>query len=229
MLNMKVDMNLLAFKMYTKLKNAKRKFSVFIILSFSVALTYPLLIFSKLPVASQGLGYLIKHVFLRIFYKPAINSHAAFEVFPNLMNFTYFHDISLYAKVFDFVYIPMSSLIASYRGMTEMTQSPPAAVGNFYAQGGWVVIIGGVLLASVIFRCTEYLILTINRKTVLQVSLYSLLIYAAFRFSWANFHTILFTESIMPLVLTYFVWFFLVLVPKLLCSFNYVNTPEECK
>ena len=189
-----------------KTRNAKLKIVYTIVCFLFLAIIYPLIIFLMLPTSSEGIEYLFKHIFLRIFLKPAINSCAAFEVFPKLVEFTYFYDIKMFCKLFDLSYIDMSSLIAEYRGMSKLTNSPPTAIGNFYAQGGWVVIFAGVIVAASIFRYAESLILRSKNRSFVEISLYALLLYAAFRFSWANFHTILATESIAPLFFSYFLW-----------------------
>jgi len=85
--------------------------------------------------------------------------------------------------------------------MIEGSYSPPAAIGNFYAQTGMVGVFVGVVTAVLVFKLAEYFILNIKSSNIVKSSSYILLAYGAFRFSWANFHTILVTEVVLPAVL----------------------------
>lgn len=167
---------------------------------------YPVLIYMFKPVGQFGLDYAISSVFERVGYKPARNSYAAFEAIYSGWEHTYFRDISKLAWLFDWPYISLSTEIALYKGQSAYTNAPPTATGTFYAQGGWVVLCLGVFIAAGVFRCVENLLLRGRIKCAPNLALYALLMYGAFRFSQANFHTILFTETILPLLLLLGLW-----------------------
>lgn len=185
-------------------KSRKRTFRVAIVFSMLVVL-YPIGVFLFLPAGQLGIGFILESVFLRIFFKPAENTYAAFEMFRN-GGYTYFADISKLAKFLNMQHVPLNQDVAVFRGLGEFTNAPPASIGNFYAQGGGFVVVLGVTLASFIFKLTENILRQLAKKTVLTLALYAILLFGAFRFSWANFHNMIMSEIFMPMVFIWLLW-----------------------
>lgn len=184
-----------------------RRYSLAIILFVALTIGYPCFIFVFKPIYVHGLEYILfQGVFLRVFLKPAINSYYVFEVFSHYSEYTYFRDIKKLSDLLGWQYFDMSEYIAIYKGQGSFTNAPPTAIGNFYAQGGWPVLVFGVLFAAALFKVIENLFYRARVKTPVHLALYTMLLYAAFRFSWANFHTILMTECIVPLLITLMAW-----------------------
>ncbi len=191
-----------------KKATAKKKRRIWLLFGvFSLLMVgYPVLVFVFTLSEGTGLGYMISHVFLRLVYKPAINSYTAFEAFTYYWNFTFFTDIKLFTSLFGLPYFDMSEAIAVYKGQDPFNNAPPTAIGNFYGQGGWTVLVVGVLFAAALFKVVENWFYHVKNKSPVHIALYALLLYGAFRFSWANYHTILMTETILPLILLLLLW-----------------------
>lgn len=186
-------------------KTQKRAKRLAIILGV-LALLYPVFVYLMLPAGQNGLEYVITSVFQRIFFKPAENSYATFEMFlRGGYDYTYLTDITTLASIFGWEHVRLSTEVAVYRGFGDFTNSPPAAVGNFYAQGGGIGVVVGVIFASFLFRLTENLLRS-TAKTLLTVSLYAVLIFGAFRFSWANFHSMVVSEVFLPMLFVWCLW-----------------------
>lgn len=179
------------------LKKNKRMILVF----FVLAIAYPIFIFAFLPASDNGWDYVAGHIFKRIFFIPALNSYTAIDLFSESERFTFFKDISGYALLAGEEYFNLSFFVASHRGMIEGSYSPPAAIGNFYAQAGMVGVFCGVIISVFVFKFSEVLIKSMYSPSIVKAPAYILLVYGAFRFSWANFHTILATEVIFPAIL----------------------------
>jgi len=170
-----------------------------LLLAFTLCVfIYPIFIFSKLPAGELGFEYILSHIFSRLFIIPSINSYNAIELFKSSLEFTYFLDVNSYSALIDKEPINLSFLISEYRGMGAENYSPPAAVGNFYAQAGLIGVMAGVVVATLCFQAMEWLILSLKSPEMLRISLYVVLMFGAFRFSWANFHTLLATETVFP-------------------------------
>jgi len=187
------------------IRNRRRIYS-YIFLFVLLMISYPFFVFLLLPVSINGIGYLTSQIFLRIVFKPAVNTYMAFEAFASSLSYTHFADIKMVADLFGERYLPLSMEIAIYRGMDSFVTAPPAAIGNFYAQGGWIVLVVGVAFAAALFKIIENILYRARVKTLVHLTLYTLLLYGAFRFSWANFHTILATETMTPLISTLVFW-----------------------
>lgn len=198
-------------------KNLKRKRRLLVGAVFLALLViaYPAFIYMFKPAGQLGLGYVLVSVFERVGYNPAFNSYTAFEAIKTGWPHTYFRDISKLAWLLGWSYIPLSTEIALYKGQAAYVNAPPTAIGTFFVQGGWTVLCVGVIAASGIFRLVENFLVRSGPKSMAILVLYALLLYGAFRFSQASFHTILFTETILPLLL---VWAFWVIVRKSLIS-----------
>ena len=188
------------------IKFVKKYLLLLVILGF--VLGYPLLIYMVKPVGQLGFAHVFEQVVLRIFLKPAENNFAAYELF-SYTAFTQFADIRFIAEFLGLSPISLSKEIAVFRGFGDFTNSPPTAIGTFYAQGGDTVVYLGFLFASFIYKFAENLIRGNASITPFVISIYSILMFAAFRFSWANFHTLLFTEIFGPMLLVSIVWYFL--------------------
>jgi hypothetical protein len=204
----------------------KRGFYIAVVVSGVMLFAYPVFVFSLKPAGEQGLAYIILHVFLRIVWKPALTGYAAFDAFSTTYSFTGFADIKKLADLVGWEYVDLSKLMAVYQGMPTSTNAntPPPAVGNFYAQGGWLVIVFGVLLASFVFKFTENIICRARVKTIVHQALYALLLFGAFRFSWASFHTILASEVIVPIMLVLGIW---ALVRRSRCGLSSVGASRN--
>lgn len=185
-------------------KSQKRKVRLAIAISLA-AILYPVGMFMLLPAGQLGLGYVFESVLLRIFFKPAENTYMAFELFKN-ENYTYFADIYRLSQLFDFKHISLSEEVASFRGLSGITNAPPASIGNFFAQGGGVVVIIGVIVAGFLFRMSEIVLRQQMIKTPLTIALYVALIFGAFRFSWGNFYNLIFSELFVPMACISVLW-----------------------
>lgn len=186
-------------------KRRKRLVWIAIIMAL-FAIAYPIVVFYQLPAGKLGFGYVMESVFTRIFFKPAENTYAAFELF-RYGGYTYFADIDAIAALFGWQFVELSKEIAIYRGLGGFTNAPPAAIGNFYAQGGGIVVVAGVVFAAMLFRLTEHVLRRQRAKTPLSLAFYAILIFSAFRFSWGNFHTMLLSETFLPMAFVALVWF----------------------
>src|SRR5690606_3349974 len=102
-------------------------------------------------------------------------------------------------------YWSLSEEVGYYKYLQVMN-APPPSVSSFYAMAGWPLVVLGTLWASFLFRAGEIFLLTRPKRTVVEVALFVMLLYAAFRFSWASFHSILGTEMMIPGVLVYGLW-----------------------
>ncbi len=168
---------------------------------------YPVFVFSTTDVWKNGIGYILKvGVLDRIFLRPAINGYYAFEIFPDVYPYTFGQNILKVARLMGWPNWPLSEEVGYYKYLSVMN-APPPSVGTFYAMAGWPLVVLGVLWSSFLFRAGEVLLLTRPQRTALEVALYIMLLYAAFRFSWTSFHSILGTEMMMPGLLVYGLWF----------------------
>lgn len=174
------------------------------------AIGFPLFIYSQLPVGqTYGIMELLVHAVLRrIFLVPAENSYYAFEVFSSGEPFTYFRDMGKFAQVFGLDYYDLSTAISLYKMQGWDNNAPPTSIGTFFAQGGYPVLILGMVLAAATFRSFENVLLSERRPPPLAVAIYAILLFSAFRFSWAYFHTILLSEAIVPSILVLLLWRF---------------------
>ena len=136
------------------IKFVKKYLLLLVILGF--VLGYPLLIYMVKPVGQLGFAHVFEQVVLRIFLKPAENNFATYELF-SYNGFTQFADIRSIAELLGLPPISLSKEIAVFRGLGDFTNSPPTAIGTFYAQGGDTVVYLGFLFASFIFKLAENL------------------------------------------------------------------------
>lgn len=172
-----------------------------------LALIYPFFIFISISdVADRGLFYILKVGILeRIFWRPAVNTYTAFEIFPHILPFTCFQDIGKLAGLLGWPEIKLSQEIGWYKFAIPM-KAPPPSIGTFYAQGGWMALCVGVVLSAFLFRLAEMFLLSRQGRGSLEIALYLLLVYGAFRFSWAKFHSIFMTETFVPAAIVFGIW-----------------------
>ena len=189
--------------------NPKKRFQILLFCSVLVFISamYPILVYLLLPVGEMGLGYLIEATWQRIFFKPAENTLAAFTLYSG-GQYTGLASISTFASLAGVEHINLSKQVAIFRGFGEFTNSPPASIGTFYAQGGWPAIFIGIVFAAYLFRAFELLLHSYQSTTPIQITAAALLLWGAFRFSWANFHNLLFSETFLPLISLILFWSF---------------------
>lgn len=115
------------------------------------AVAYPLFIFLLKPFGAQNdlLTILKTGIFNRLFLRPALNGYFTFEIFPFYLPFTKLANIGDIAALMNWPYIPLSKEVAFYR-FGRIMNSPPPAMGAFYAQGGWAMIILGTTFSAVV-------------------------------------------------------------------------------
>ncbi len=186
----------------------KAKLPLFLLLATAI-LAYPLLIFSMKAFGQSNsiLTVMIDGVLSRIFYKPASNAYFAFQIIPDVFPFTHFRDIGKLTQLMNWEPYPLAQRIAISKHYF-LSQSPPPSIGGFYAQWGWPLVIAGPIIASTIFKSVETLVLSVKKLSPIELALYTLLLYGAFRFSWARFHNILLTECIIPVLVVWTLWQF---------------------
>ena len=175
-----------------------------IILTFAFVIGYPFLIFIFLPAGQNGIGYIFESIFTRIFLKPAENTYVAFELYNN-SNFTNFGDINVISDLFDVPYVSLSMEVAVHRGLGEFTNAPPATIGRFFAQGGMTVVALMGAFSGFLFRYIENVLLNSTYKTPLTLSVYAVVIFGAFRYSWGNFYSLLYSELFIPIFIILFI------------------------
>jgi hypothetical protein len=199
-------------RLVEKVRGRLRARRVRTVLALTIAvvpvIAYPLYVLQHTALSRyQDIGYMLEHVVVRrIFWLPASASYAAFEAFTFSWDYTKFMDIRGLALLTGGNYISLSSDIAVYVGFSSFVNFPPSAIGNLYAQGGWLVLIAGVVLGAALFKAIENIIVRHRTKSPPVLALYALLLYGAFRFSWTSLHTIWMTETIMPLFITLLGW-----------------------
>ena len=191
-----------------------------IIGTFIFVIGYPFLIFIFLPAGQNGIGYIFESIFTRIFLKPAENTYVAFEVY-NIGNYTKFGDIRIIADIFDINYVHLSMEVAIHRGLGEFTNSPPATIGRFYAQGGMLVVALMGAFSGFLFRYCENILLNTQYKTPLTLAVYAVVIFGAFRYSWGNFYSLLYSELFIPI--------FIILFRAAIFSGRFVNANSRLK
>ena len=196
------------------LQELKAKLPLFLLLGAAI-LSYPLLIFSMKAFGQSNsiLTVMIDGVLSRIFYKPASNAYFAFQVIPEVFPFTHFRDIGKLTQLMNWEPYPLAQRIAISKHYF-LSQSPPPSIGGFYAQWGWPLVITGPVIASAIFKSVETLVLSVKKLSPIELALYTLLLYGAFRFSWARFHHILLTECIIPVLFVWALWQFYKRIPQ---------------
>lgn len=172
-----------------------------------LVMVYPVFIFISYDAAAErGLFYILKvGVLERIFWRPAVNTYTAFEVFPHILPFTCFQDVGKFAALLGWPEIKLSQEIGWYKFAIPM-KAPPPSIGTFYAQGGWMALCVGTVLAAMVFRLAEMFLLSRQGRGSLEIALYLLLVYGAFRFSWAKFHSIFMTEAFVPAAIVFGLW-----------------------
>lgn len=178
-----------------KARRKRRRFMLFMILGL---IGYPFVIYLFTPIGRLGFQFILEQIFARIFFKPALNSYYAFEMFSDQV-YTHFSDVKKWAALTGQEYFPLSTEISYYKGYDVFSNSPPAAIGNFYAQGGPTVVVVGVLVAAFMFRFAENIFRLSAIKTPVTITCMGFLVYGAFRFSWANFHTLIMSELFVPM------------------------------
>ena len=180
------------------------------VLTFTLlcAVGYPILVFKfKAFGESKTVWEILVHgVLTRIFTKPAFNTYMAFEVFPDREAFTAMMDINKLATLFGKEFVPLSHVIAFYKGQEWFVNAPPASVGNFYALAGWLGVVVGTILATVILKAFQGALASCQRWTVMHTVIYTFLLYGAFRINFANFHTVFMTEVFVPICFFWMFW-----------------------
>lgn len=181
---------------------------IFPTLALTGAIGFPLLIYSRLPVGdSYGvLELLIFAVLRRVFLNPAGNSYFAFEIFSSGEPYTYFLDMGKLATLLGLQYYDLSTVISLYKDQGWESNAPPTSIGTFFAQGGLSIVVLGMIFAAFTFRVFENVLVSCRAAPPIYVSIYVMLVFAAFRFSWAYFHTIFLSEMIVPGVLVLLLW-----------------------
>lgn len=192
----------------------RSKLPLFILLSAAILL-YPIFIFSMKAFgqANDIFTVIIDGVLSRIFYNPAANAYFAFQIIPDIFPFTHFRDIGKLTQLMNWEPYPLAQRIALSRHYF-LSQSPPPSIGGFYAQWGWPLVIAGPIIAAAIFKSVETLVLSVKKLSPIELALYTLLLYGAFRFSWARFHNILLTECIIPVLVVWTLWQFYKHIPQ---------------
>jgi hypothetical protein len=175
---------------------------------------YPVFIF-QYKSAGQKLTLgelLVQGILFRVVLKPAENSYTAFEMFPKYRDYTYFADIGRLAAVFGIEHVNLSQLTSSYKegrptkiavGSTVVTNAPPTTVGTFYAQGGWLAVILGTMLAAMVLQVMQGLFVAHGAKLPLHQAQYAVLMFATLRLSMGHFHSILLSEAIVPVTVCF--------------------------
>jgi hypothetical protein len=169
---------------------------------------YPLLIFSFKPFGQNRTTQqvVLQGIVQRIAEVPASNSYYAFELFPTANGgYTDGRDIPLVAQVTGTPLVDISQAVAVRQGFDADVDSPPTSVGAFWAEGGWIGVVVGGLLAGAMFGAGEALLLRRRRNPVV-LAMYALLLFGAVRFSLGYFHAIVLSETFAPLVLVFVLW-----------------------
>jgi hypothetical protein len=196
-------------------KPRRRRAASFVALAMTViiAVGYPLFIWQYKPLGQNHPIWevLVTGVLHRIVLRPAINSYNAYEVFPHVRDYTYFGDVQKLAAVTGAQSVNLSQLIAAYKeGQavkivvkgTQSTNSPPTSVGTFYAQGGWLVLVLGMLLAAMMLQVFQNIFVASHLKTPIHQAMFGVLMYSAgLRLNMSEFHSVLLSEAFVPITL----------------------------
>ena len=204
-------MNTSAFlSLKKRLFKDKVKRTLVILAILFVALGYPTLVYSlKTFGQNQSLYYvLVEGVFHRIFYVPIEGSYLAFTIFPERVDFTHFRDISKLATVMGWEPINLSELVAILVYGFAFN-SPPSTIGNFWAQGGWTVVVLGSFVAGITLQGIQVSLIRMIRRDTVGLALILYLYYSAYRLCMTSFHGMLMSEGVLLVLLFAVVWKFL--------------------
>jgi len=184
-----------------------RRLATLVVLAMLVV-AYPVFVFSRKSFGQTHsvLEVLYEGVFKRIFFKPALLSYYQFEMFPTHYPFTHFRDISKIAQLFNMEYLDLSTLTALYSTGTDMANLPPAAFGNFYAQGGWTMLVIGALVVGFVLQAMQIWFVRFSPRNVFALGLLAVLLWCGFRVSMTGFHNIFLSEGIVPTLFFITVW-----------------------
>jgi hypothetical protein len=173
-----------------------------------LVVSYPVFIFSRKAFGQTHsvLEVLYEGVFKRIFFKPAMLSYYQFEMFPTHYPFTGFRDISKIAQLFGMEYVDLSTLTALYSTGTDLANLPPAAFGNFYAQGGWPMLVLGALIVGFVLQAMQIWFVRFSPRNSFALGLLAVLLWCGFRVSMTGFHNIFLSEGIVPTLIFITVW-----------------------
>lgn len=188
----------------------RRKRLLVIFLVGALMFGYPIFVFMLRPLGQNYPFHVVilQGVLARIFATPALNSYYAFEMYPATREFTHLHDVVKLATLIGWEPINMSFEVALYKA-NALLFAPPASIATFYAQFGYVGVAVGTFIAGFIFRLAENVFFNVKRVDAVALVSYSILLFGAFRFGWNYFHTILFSEAIVPALILLAVWRFL--------------------
>jgi hypothetical protein len=173
-----------------------------------LVVAYPVFVFSRKAFGQTHsvLEVLYEGVFKRIFFKPALLSYYQFEMFPTHYPFTGFRDISKIAQLFGLEYVDLSTLTALYSTGTDLANLPPAAFGNFYAQGGWPMLLLGALMVGFVLQAMQIWFVRFSPRNSFALGLLAVLLWCGFRVSMTGFHNIFLSEGIVPTLIFITVW-----------------------
>jgi len=198
---------IIKFKNTIILNRKTVKILIGIALSFFVMVSYPIFIFKFKDFGADKdvLHIFYEGVLKRIMFKPAFLAYFQFEMFPDLFEFTYFSDIQKLASLFDIEYVDLSSLTAE-TAFDADSNAPPAAVGNFYAQAGWTMVVVGFFLIGFLLQGIQVWVIQYAPKSPITVAILAILCYGSFRLSMASFHTVFLSEAIIPSIIFIVLW-----------------------
>jgi hypothetical protein len=149
---------------------------------------------------------LYEGIFKRIFATPAMLSYRQFQMFPTHFDFTNFRDVRKFASVFGLEYFDLSEATAIFQGSGANSNAPPSTLGNFWAQGGWPVIMLGFFFVGVIFQSLQLWVFRSAPRSRLTLGIVALLMWGAFRINMQGFHTVMLSEAIIPASVMLIVW-----------------------
>jgi hypothetical protein len=177
-------------------KLSKKAIVVLIILMLAFPLLVTALAYSSDVGILNGLGSVIK----RLFYTPAWGLYYYFEIFPAHHDFLYGQAFAKpillvlgqpYFYVENFVYLYMSP------GGIPSGHENDAFISNLHADFGVVgVLLGGVLTG--VFMQSLQIYLARKKKSILNITLYSFLVYAFWVLNSGSITSVLFVNGVLP-------------------------------
>jgi len=152
----------------------------FIVLSLCLIFLFP---FSIILIKYHGMGIgfvgALKAIIRRLFKVPAMTLYYYFEIFPEQVGYLYGRSIGRLSNIMGWKYFNTANFVFRYifpKGI-ETGQTNAAFIGNLHADFGIVgVIIGGVF-AGFLMQSIQIFLLR-KRKTILNLAVYSFLIFA---------------------------------------------------
>ncbi|MCG3117561.1 MAG: oligosaccharide repeat unit polymerase [Candidatus Manganitrophus sp. SA1] len=180
--------------------HVSRKTMIFFV---GLMLTFPLLVtvfaYSTDISVWDGLGA----IGTRLTYTPALDLYYYFEIFPSNHEYLYGHTlVKPFLKLFGAEYFYIENYVHLYISPNgiESGHANAAFISNFHADFGlFGVLMGGIFTGAFMQMLQIYL--SRQRKTVLNIGVYSFIIYAIWALNFGSITSVLFVNGVIPVLI----------------------------